>query len=455
VAVTSATPDRPADPNRSLAEVAARFLPDIALVLDADGTIRWASDAITGVLGYQPAAVVGTNAFDLVHPDDLDTALAGLRNVVEFPGRLSPSIYRVRHLDGHWHPLEVAGDVRLDEPGVEAIILAARSITHRTLLDAVLQSLAAGASLTATLELLAHAMSAQLSEIDVVIAFDGDDDVRQAVGASLAPELCGLVAETGPNRAPWHVAVHTGTPVIDPDLSSLDPRLRALVHEIGFTSCAVTPIHEFGGRQRACIIIWSRDARLLDVAAGWSQQVPGELADLAIERRHHLAALEYAARHDPLTGLPNRAVFFADLERESRRDPRVGRTLFYLDLDEFKVVNDSYGHTTGDLLLVTIADRIRQQLRPGDLVARLGGDELAVCCPGTVDDEAAETIADRLVEAICCPADLGVTTIVPGLSIGIAIDPSGELGADALLEAADRALYQVKRAGRGGWLVAG
>jgi diguanylate cyclase (GGDEF)-like protein/PAS domain S-box-containing protein len=438
----------------SLADLAARYLPDVALVLDGDGTIRWVNDATRGVLGYEPGQLVGTNAFDLVHPDDVGLALDGLRNVVSFPGRLAPSVYRVRHVDGHWHSMEVAGDIRLDDPDVRAIVIAARSITHRTLLDAVLQSLATGASLEATLTLLAHAMSAQLSEISVVIAFDADDGQRCSVGAHLPVDLTGVLSddETGPT--PWRLAVERDEVVTDPDLAGLSAPLRELAHHEGLTSCAVTPIREFGGRTPACIIIWSRDARLLDVASGWSRQVPGELAELAIERRHHLTALEFAARHDPLTGLPNRAVFFEELEREHRRRPPVGRTLLYVDLDQFKEVNDTHGHTAGDLLLVVIAERLRQQLRPGDLVARLGGDELAVCCPGTVDGETAENIAVRLVEAVCRPVDLGVTTITPGLSIGIAIDATGALGPDALLETADRALYQVKRNGRGGWLVA-
>lgn len=130
-------------------------------------------------------------------------------------------------------------------------------------------------------------------------------------------------------------------------------------------------------------------------------------------------------------------------------EPRVG--VLYVDLDGFKAVNDAHGHRVGDLVLTEVARRISAVLRPGDVVARLGGDEFAVLCPNLGDDAAAAAIAQRVVVALDRPFVIDGVAVVIGASVGIATARPGDLGADGLIDAADRALYQVKGAGRGRW----
>lgn len=155
------------------------------------------------------------------------------------------------------------------------------------------------------------------------------------------------------------------------------------------------------------------------------------------------------ARHDELTGLPNRSGLVSALD-ERLSGPR-GRdetlALLYLDLDDFKIVNDTHGHATGDLLLESVAKRMRGLLREGDLPARLGGDEFVVLTASCTAEQAT-AFGWRLVQAIGAPYDLGSGMFARiGVSVGVAMAPEhGRKTAD-LLRAADAALYQAKFAG--------
>ncbi|WP_338025339.1 GGDEF domain-containing protein [Bradyrhizobium yuanmingense] len=155
------------------------------------------------------------------------------------------------------------------------------------------------------------------------------------------------------------------------------------------------------------------------------------------------------ARHDELTGLANRAGLVGALEERlslrSRGDEALA--LLYLDLDDFKLVNDTHGHAAGDRLLESVAERIRGLLREGDLPARLGGDEFVVLAAGRTTEQAA-AFGQRLIEVIGAPYDLGAGTPSRiGVSVGIAMAPEHGRRAADLLRAADAALYQAKFAG--------
>ncbi|WP_347337010.1 GGDEF domain-containing protein [Bradyrhizobium retamae] len=158
---------------------------------------------------------------------------------------------------------------------------------------------------------------------------------------------------------------------------------------------------------------------------------------------------DYRARHDPLTGLANRAGLVGALER--RLAAPCGRddisALLYLDLDDFKAINDTHGHDAGDRLLKAVAERMRGVLRDGDLPARLGGDEFVVVTAGCTPEEAM-AFGARLVEVIGLPYDLGSGTSARiGVSVGIAMAPDHGRNAITLLRAANTALYEAKFAG--------
>ncbi|MFI4985800.1 MAG: diguanylate cyclase domain-containing protein, partial [Solirubrobacterales bacterium] len=160
--------------------------------------------------------------------------------------------------------------------------------------------------------------------------------------------------------------------------------------------------------------------------------------------------LSHLARHDTLTGLPNRATFFERLRLEIGRAKR-GETRFavhYVDLDDFKKVNDSYGHHVGDRLLVAIATELVQSVRQVDLVARLGGDEFAVVQAGISVPAQAESLAAKLIERIEKPCPIEGSSIGVTASIGIALYGPDVADADAIVERADIAMYTAKAEGR-------
>ena len=168
---------------------------------------------------------------------------------------------------------------------------------------------------------------------------------------------------------------------------------------------------------------------------------------------HKLAEerIQRVAHHDSLTGLPNRLLFNDRLDQAMSLARRESSqfALLYLDLDKFKPVNDTLGHAAGDELLQGVATRIRQQVRESDTVARVGGDEFTVILPGIGRREEAETVARKIIAAFASPFQLDSQkrSVGIGTSIGIALYPADALDADALVRAADAAMYRAKQEG--------
>ncbi len=179
-------------------------------------------------------------------------------------------------------------------------------------------------------------------------------------------------------------------------------------------------------------------------------RVAGSLTDVT-EQKQFEEQLLHDAFHDPLTGLPNRALFLDRLEQAVRRAHRRADTLFgvlFLDLDRFKVINDSLGHTVGDQLLKEIALRVEACLRPGDTVARLGGDEFTVLLNDLVRPNDAELVAGRIQESLKVPFRLEGHEVVTSTSIGIALSTQGYSRAEDLIRDADTAMYRAKADGK-------
>jgi diguanylate cyclase (GGDEF)-like protein len=177
------------------------------------------------------------------------------------------------------------------------------------------------------------------------------------------------------------------------------------------------------------------------------------LLDLHHSERHN----RQMAHHDLLTGLPNRALnlkLFSELLAgpwPEAGSPGSKLTVFCLDLDGFKAVNDRFGHAAGDAVLVAVADRLRASVRDADFVCRIGGDEFVILLPNITDGEAA-AVARRIVSAVSEPFEFAPTARV-GASIGLASAPRDGVTADELLSAADRAMYEAKRRGKGGFVI--
>ena len=169
------------------------------------------------------------------------------------------------------------------------------------------------------------------------------------------------------------------------------------------------------------------------------------------ERNSLQAELQHQAFHDSLTNLANRALFSDRVEHAIQRGARDSTTagVLLLDLDGFKTVNDSLGHTAGDELLVAVAQRLRAVLRPSDTAARLGGDEFAVLLEDLIGAEEACEVAERVIEAISRPFALSGTEVVIHASVGITVVGHLSADAEALLRNADAAMYSAKNQGKG------
>jgi len=169
----------------------------------------------------------------------------------------------------------------------------------------------------------------------------------------------------------------------------------------------------------------------------------------AIERKRAEERMTYLAQYDQLTGLVNRTLFRDRLIQAMARSKRIQRPLglMLLDLDRFKAVNDTMGHDVGDLLLKSVADRLKLCVREVDTVARMGGDEFTIILEGCTAEQDITIVAQRITESLGEPFDLGPHRPAIGVSIGITIYPSDDHDIDDLLKHADAAMYRAKQKG--------
>jgi diguanylate cyclase (GGDEF)-like protein/PAS domain S-box-containing protein len=179
-----------------------------------------------------------------------------------------------------------------------------------------------------------------------------------------------------------------------------------------------------------------------------------EMAQVALELERANERHYYDAQHDPLTGLANRSLFNEHLTHvleRRKRQPELRFAVLYLDLDDFKQVNDTYGHEVGDALLVSVAQRLRACVRPSDTAARLGGDEFALLLEDLADLKEANAVAERVQSSLLESVVVGTHSLITSVSIGIATYPSAtpeapvELSASQVLRDADSAMYTIKK----------
>lgn len=185
-------------------------------------------------------------------------------------------------------------------------------------------------------------------------------------------------------------------------------------------------------------------------SARW-RALAARLSIQTAQLREAEAAIRHRATHDPLTGLANRALFMDRLHTARERSVRRGGSfaLAYIDIDNFKPVNDQLGHHVGDELLKAIADRLRSKLRKEDTVARLGGDEFALILEGQLEPPGlAERLCNEIIAALSEPYAIGQNVVRVGASVGLALYPQHGADSEALIVAADSAMYQAKRGGR-------
>ncbi|MBQ0743281.1 MAG: diguanylate cyclase [Pseudomonas sp.] len=429
------------------------LLLDVVCVVDVEGRFLSVSAASERVFGYRPDEMIGRTAFELMHPDDRDASLALVERINS--GEPSPDHEnRYVHKDGHI--VHIMWSARWLE-AEQVRVGVARDITGRKraeAMQAALYSVSEAAHSAGDLQTLyarVHEVIGQLlpAENFFVALYDAATDelsfpyyvdhfdpppppqslssgtlsaevIRSGEAMLLTPDtveqtLAKIGSVAGKHSLDWlGVPLEAGTEV-----------MGALV------------LQSYSGAVRYT----EQDKELL-------QFVSSQVAT-AIERKRTHSRLEFLARYDHLTGLPNRALFLDrlqnSLQRAQRDDLRLA--VLYLDMDNFKQINDTFGHSTGDQLLQEVAQRLKQCVRESDTIGRLGGDEFAVLLGNIGKSGDATLVAEKILAKLSNPYSLNDKTVISSPSLGIAIYPEHSKEELELVRLADEAMYVAKRDG--------
>jgi diguanylate cyclase (GGDEF)-like protein len=266
--------------------------------------------------------------------------------------------------------------------------------------------------------------------------------------------------QTELGEGPCLAVYQSGGAIEVPDLRSEDrfPRFSPPALDAGLAAVFTFPLRHGDLRLGALDLYRDTPGPLSRSSAAAAQTLADVAAAYLInaQGRDELQAssdqLREAALHDALTGLPNRVLMLELLEHAFRRRRRSGKLLavFFLDLDRFKAVNDTYGHRIGDELLVGVAERLTGALRPGDSLARVAGDEFVLLCEDLDNPSQAHALAARCEAALAQPFVLSNVEVRIGASVGIAVTGGPDDAPEQLLHEADLAMYRTKRRTAGG-----
>jgi diguanylate cyclase (GGDEF)-like protein/PAS domain S-box-containing protein len=406
---------------RSLTENAS----DVVSVLEADGTVRYHSTAIARILGYPPEVLVGTRAFAGAHPDDREALEAAFAAVRRTPGAVRSITYRNRHASEGWRVLESTATNLLHAPAVAGVVVNSRDVTERSVAEEALRES----------EIRFRTVAESLGE--GLLITDLDDVIQYA--NPRVREIYGWRPEELVGRKGLEV-------LIPPD------DVAAFLERMARRAEGIAERYEMRSLRKDGTSGWVEiHGTPFRNAAGDVVGTLGAITDIT-ERKRVQEQLAHDALHDALTGLPNRALFLNRLEHALERIQR-GRGIpfgvLFLDVDRFKLVNDSLGHGAGDELLRQIGARLVQSLRPGDTVSRFGGDEFTVMLERVATAVEATHVAERLLRALAVPFSIGGREVYTSASIGIALCDGGDACPEELLRNADAALGRAKAHGRG------
>ncbi len=445
---------------RSLIENAS----DVITVVGADLTILFQTTSGTRLLGYPRSELEGAKFSSFVHPDDLGrlrtscaTAADGIRS--------GPVDLRLRHQDGTWVDVETAVRHQADEGH---LILTTRDARERKRAERKLKRQAAQQAVVAALgaraleggellELVLHAASEVLealdadyvgvhqlfSERDAFVLFGG-------VGCETFRRNGAAIAASGS----WleHVLGHKQPQIVTDWDCATEFREATFFQSSGIASGIGVRIPA-GRSMFGVLSVQAADRGHFNYEDGVFLQSVAHVLAAAIARNETEAAIRHQALHDAVTGLPNRILLEDRLTRVLATARRHGRRLavLFLDLDNFKRVNDSLGHAAGDEVLRTVARRMAGCLRMEDTLARFGGDEFVILMPEIGPEEDWNQVVDRIGDALKEPLEAAGRQIMASVSVGVAIGGASHPAKDAagLLRDADLAMYAAKQRGSG------
>jgi diguanylate cyclase (GGDEF)-like protein/PAS domain S-box-containing protein len=443
------------DQRHELLERLVDGAPVAMVVVDEIGTIEFCSEASARLFGYSAPEAVGTNILDYIDAEWNPLALESIATALDADGLRLPMLFRIKHADGSRRVVEVTANSQTSDPVVRGMAAYLRPWDEQATVDEIIEALAGDEPLESKLELFVKLMAGETLDADGSVLYRPVDGhfTRHIASPSLSPALAGDIEVDAGNETPWQRVLASGTEqlVATRDLP-LPLRLAALAQ--GYAACWAFGVTGADGQVRACLVLWRRDDRPMEEAfLAWIRRLV-RLTYSVLEQDEIRARLIFEAAHDPLTGRANRATFFSRFQEavEAAADgSSIG--VLYIDLDDFKPVNDRLGHAAGDAVLVALARRLAARVREGDLVARMGGDEFAVLCPNVDAPEVLQALADRLVAAAREPVVVGDEVVHVGASVGVSVAPAGACSIDELVEAADTALYAVKAGAGNGFLL--
>lgn len=409
-------------------EVLLEHLPMGVAVLDSDGVVRQINPAYCRLLELAAEAVVGHAFVDLLVNAD-EASVASVWEVVR--GGAPQAELRLAHVtpEGRWRHVRCL--MRTDPKfGAGTVLVFATDLTEaddvRSRFDEMVASEA-----TFRQSLLGSAVPTALLDLNGVVteanaAMEAHLATPRAVlmGSSLEPFMSLAVLRNYREQWPGFVARDDAT-------------LRVRGEWIDGT-----------GRH-----MWADMSASLIERDAVSSHVVLQLIDVSAEQRA-IDQLAYRSTHDSLTGLPNRAEVISSAQRASTHASRVGRfmAVLYLDLDNFKQINDGLSHEAGDEVLTAVASRLRSALRPADVVGRMGGDEFVVVLDDLREADEATAVAQALLEAVARSVSVRGASVMPTASIGVTTG-QGTTDPRQMLREADDALRQAKRHGRNRWVV--
>ncbi|MFE7843572.1 diguanylate cyclase [Microbacterium sp. NPDC057407] len=430
------------------------------LATDVDGVVVRVNDTLAAWTGHSRLQLEQTRVADLLTPDSravFETLLAQVltaSGVVEevaltlrtASGTALPALVNARRDDGG-HVVRFAFFNATERVRYEEALLAARhaaELSERRV--RILQDVSTAFDVSATDSDVARSFASVAREAfqaqDTAVFLTQDDgDLLLAGGTN---PLEGRVAPVPQLRQT------TAVTVVHDDNEDY-AELAAAMRGIGLASLSVMPLLADGQRLGVLVCFYRGrtdfDTHFYDLQQAIGRQASQTLLRVRLQRR-----LAQLALHDQLTGVANRPLLQVTLDSAITSAAAASQPLsvVFLDVDEFKSINDAYGHAAGDMVLVELATRLRGAVRTGDIVGRIGGDEFVALCPGA-DEAAAEAIAERILAVCRLPIDVAGGFVTASVSVGVSlyrpgVDPA--VTAQHLLGRADAAMYDSKRAGK-------
>lgn len=410
------------------------LLLDAICVVNKHGCFEFISPGAERIFGYKPEEMLGHSMLEFIHPDDQPLTLATAAQInqgvvkLDFENRYIRKDGTVVHLlwSARW------SDDKQQRVAVARDISNLKQAQRRQAALYEISEAAFAADDIGQLYQKIHQIIGGLMPISsfVIASYDiqnglsfgyNSADISDSASAELTTELCSKVISSGQKLA-----------AVRQDLNALAVPLKTHSGIIGVLLAQDTT--QIGG-------YCSDELELLEFVA---TQVA-----VSIERKQMLARLQFHALYDQLTSLPNRELFqdrmFTALARAEREKGLLA--LLYLDLDKFKHINDSFGHSVGDNILQQAARRLQQAIRQSDTAARFGGDEFVILLEHLQDEATAWQLAEKIRLALCQPYLINGQHIIINPSIGIALYPQHGQAQKELVLSADEAMYLAKKAG--------